>query len=280
MKVTMKFKNTLSKHILLVPMLIAMVASMTVTASASQIHSELLKAADTKESGAYVRTRFLKMMKKPFDSKSKKKALIIGDSHAQDFLNSVLENNYLRDYQISTRYIPAHCQIYQGQNASQFIQAKDKVLCKKSDNLSQAKAQIAEADVVILVANWKEWAAKELPQTIKSLGLSPQQQLFVIGRKSFGKIAIRKYLRLPEEKLTSLRNKVDKQQDKVNGIMKKNLSKDIFVDLQQLVCGSPSTCPVFTSDLKLISFDGGHLTKDGARYVGKLLFQGSKLGSL
>jgi len=275
MLVTNKFKKTV-----LVTLLLAFAASFSSAALASQVKTELLKAADTKISGAYVRTRFLKMMKKPFDSKSKKKALIIGDSHAQDFLNSVLENNYLKDYQISTRYIPAHCQIYQGQNASRHIQKKDTALCKKSDNLIQAKAQIAEADLIILVANWKEWAAKELPQTIQNMGLSPDQKLFVIGRKSFGKIAVRKYLRLPENELTSLRNKVDKEQDKVNGIMRKNLSKDIFIDLQQLVCGSPSTCPVFTSDLKLISFDGGHLTKDGARHVGKVLFQGSRLGGL
>jgi len=242
---------------------------------------ELLKAADVKASGKYVRTRFLEIMKKPFNSEGKKKALIIGDSHAQDFLNSVLENDYLQNFQISTRYIPAHCQIYLGATPEQFIKHKDKILCRKSDSLAQAKNQISEADLIILIANWKEWAVKKLPQTISNMGLSSQQKLFVIGRKSFGKISIRHYLRLPEDELRNLRNKVDSQQDTINNLMKKTLDKNIFVDLHGLVCGSSSTsCPVFTSDLKLISFDGGHLTKDGAQHIGRILFQSSQLGSL
>jgi len=267
------------KQLIMITLVVASVVSASV-ATASQFHAELLKAADTKANGKYVRTRFLNIIKKPFDSGGKKKALIIGDSHAQDFLNSVIESGYLQDYQLRTRYIPAHCQIYLGENAEQFIKRKDKALCKKSDNLSQAKTQIGEANLIFLVANWKEWAAKALPQTINNLELTSQQKLFVIGRKHFGKISIRNYLRLPAGELRSLRNKVDVQQTTINNIMSKNLSKNVFVDLQGLVCGSSGRCPVFTNNLKLISFDGGHLTKDGAQYVGKILFQNSILANL
>ncbi len=91
--------------------------------------TELLQAADIKASGEYVRKRFLQLMKKPFDQADKKKALIIGDSHAQDFLNSILENNSLSGHQISTRYIPVRCQVYLGDYASQYIAAKDKSFC-------------------------------------------------------------------------------------------------------------------------------------------------------
>lgn len=245
-----------------------------------QVYTELLKVADVKKSGAYVRTRFLKIMKKPFTSEGKKKALIIGDSHAQDFLNSVLESDQLQNYQISTRYIPTRCQIFLGENMDRFIEPKDKALCEESDNLSQAKKQIEEADVVVLAANWKEWSAKILPSTIKNLELAPEQKLFVIGRKSFGKVKIRKYLRMPEDKLGTLRNKVESHHNLINNIMSKTLSDEVFINLHSLVCGESSDCPVFTSDLKLISFDGGHLTKDGARYVGKIIFKHSKLAEL
>ncbi|MCK5666930.1 MAG: hypothetical protein KAI17_25765, partial [Thiotrichaceae bacterium] len=181
-------------------------------AAANVNRTALLKAADIKESGKYVRTRFLQMMKKPFDAEGMKKALIIGDSHAQDFLNGVLENDYLQDYQISTRYIPVRCQISLNGDKAKFIKAKDKKFCAKSDSLQQAKNQIAEADLIILAANWKEWAAKQLPQSINALGLTPEQNLFVIGRKSFGKVSIRNYLHLSGEQLVQLRNKTDDQQ--------------------------------------------------------------------
>lgn len=249
-------------------------------ASASQLRDQLLKAADIKTSGDYVRTRFLKAIKNPVNPKASKKALIIGDSHAQDFFNSVVENNYLQDYQISTRSIPTRCQVYLGDNHDQFIAPKDEVFCEKSDHLEKAKQQITEADLVILVANWTEWSARELPQTINNMALTEKQKLLVIGRKSFGKVAIRKYLRLPKEKLQALRNKPDVKQDKISAIMRNTLSKDVLVDLQQLACGATATCPVFTEDLKLISFDGGHLTKNGAQYIGQLLFENSQLGSL
>ena len=242
--------------ILLVGILVSLPSSI---ALAGLDRVELLKVANSEKSGEYVRKHFLQKMKKPFNDENKKKALIIGDSHAQDFLNTVLENGYLKNYQISTRYIPAHCQIYLGGNAGQFIKHKDKALCKKSDSLLHAKKQIREADLIIFAADWKEWAAKRLPQTINQLGLTPRQKLFVIGRKSFGKISVRNYLRLPEEELRNLRNKVDGRQDTVNNIMSKTLSKSVFVDLHRLVCGSSSaSCPVFTDKLKLISFDGGH----------------------
>lgn len=265
---------------LLTTLAIAVIATVPFV-NASQTHTDLLKTADTKASGKYVRTRFLEIMKKPFDSGDKKKALIIGDSHAQDFLNGVLENNYLRNYQIRTRYIPTRCQLYLGENMAQYIQPKDKILCSKSDNLSQAKKQIDEADLIVLAASWKEWSAKKLPQTINNLALSSQQKLLIIGRKNFGKISIRHYLRLPEEKLRNLRNQVDAHQNKINGIMSKTLDKSQFVDIHGLICGTLSTsCPVFTDDLKLISFDGDHLTRSGAQYIGKILFQTPLLKNL
>jgi len=256
------------------------VLTLTPAVAANVNRAELLKAADIKVSGEYVRQRFLKIMKKPFDQAGKKKALIIGDSHAQDFLNAIVEGNFLSSYQISTRYIPVRCQVFLGGNGAQHIAAKDKNFCAGSDSLSQAKEQINKADLIILVANWKKWSAKQLPQTIANLDLKPSQKLFVIGRKSFGKISVRKYLRMSAEELASLRNQPEAQHMEINQLMKQTLSKEIFVDLHQKVCGASNDCPVFTPNLKLISFDGGHLTKDGAKYIGKVLFQGTPLGEL
>ncbi len=263
--------------ILLVSTLVTVVST---SSFATSIQSKLLKAADTESGGEYVRTRFLQAMKKAVNPSSKKKALIIGDSHAQDFFNSVLENGYLKDYRMSTRYIPVRCQITLIEDTSAFIAKKDEVFCNESDSLSKAKEEIAAADLIIFAAHWKSWAAKQLPQTIQNLNINSKQKLFVIGRKSYGKISVRNYLRLPEEKLKTLRTTVDNRQQKINSIMTKTLSDTMFINQHELVCGSVNNCPVFTDTTELISYDGGHLTKAGARYVGKLLFDGSPLGKL
>ncbi len=249
---------------------------------ADDIRDAILKAADNETGGEYVRTRYLQLAKVPFDSQdSRKKALIIGDSHAQDFLNAVLEQGALNHYQIRTRYLPNVCQLYLGdEDVSAFIEEKNKALCAEADNLQQAKTQIAEADLVMIVASWKDWSAERLPTTIKNLELKPEQTLRVLGRKSFGKINVRNYLRQPEATLPTLRNPVDEHQSAINQTLRSKLDPSIFIDIHQLVCGEGDTCPLFTPDLRLISFDGGHLTPDGAKYVGKLLFTSPLLADL
>ncbi|MGB0846298.1 MAG: SGNH hydrolase domain-containing protein [Thiolinea sp.] len=259
-------------------------ATFLVSANTTQadIRADMMKAADNKTSGEYVRARFLKQMKKPFSAgNNRKKALIIGDSHAQDFYNAVLENRALANYEITTRYIPTVCQMYLGnEDINRLREARHRNICAKSDSLEQAKPQIAEADLIILTSNWKDWSAQRLPESIRNLGLKSNQKLVVIGRKSFGKLNIRKYLRMPESKLRGLRNDVDAKQSQINTIMRRNLPANIFIDQQKLVCGDERSCPLFTDDLRLITFDGGHFTPQGAQHVGRILFNSPQLKGL
>lgn len=252
------------------------------SADLKTVRADLIKASNADAGGAYVRKRFLQLMKKPFDQNdSRKKLLLIGDSHAQDFLNAVMENNYLRQYQIRTRYIPTLCQLVLSQeNTSRFIEPKHRHLCNGSDDLGKMRAQIAEADSIILAANWRQWSAERLPQTIKNLQLQPRQKLVVIGRKSFGRIKARGYLRLSLNDLKVLTTKVDGHQRSINTLMKKTLSPRIFVDTQRLVCGYDDKCPVMTPGMQLLSFDGGHFTQAGARYAGQRLFAAGPLKTL
>ena len=84
------------QFLLFVPLFLLSAATFSTlsNAQASDARADILQAADKEKSGKYVRTRFLNQMKKPFSpSDKRKKMLIIGDSHAQDFYNSMLENN-------------------------------------------------------------------------------------------------------------------------------------------------------------------------------------------
>lgn len=238
------------------------------------VRADLIKASNVDNGGAYVRKRFLQLLKKPFDNNdSRKKLLLIGDSHAQDFLNAVMENNYLSHYQIRTRYIPTLCQmVLTGEDTSRFIDRKHQKLCNRSDDLRQMRNQIAEADSIILSASWRQWSAERLPETIKNLKLRSNQKLLVIGRKSFGSIKVRNYLRMPLSDLKVLTNKVDGHQLAINNLMKKTLSPRHFVDIQRLVCGYDDKCKVMTPSMQLMSFDGGHFTQAGAKYAGQRLF--------
>lgn len=234
----------------------------------------LLDYADSKDAGKYVRKHFVELLNKPFNTHStKKKALLMGDSHAQDFLNMVTAGGKLNDYQIRTVHVFTQCQLYLGDAHQRFIQTKDQPLCESGQNLAKNKDKIANADLIILAANWKKWSATELPNTIKNLALRDDQDLLVIGRKNLGRVNIRYFLRKSEEQRISHRNKVDSVQVSINQIMQKGLVGVKWIDLHQLACGSSiaKNCPVFTPEGELISFDGGHLTPAGAKFYGDQL---------
>lgn len=242
--------------------------------------SEMLKASNVKASGTYAQEKFVSLMGKTFDDTPQKKVLVIGDSHAQDFINMAYESGQFKQYQVKTRHIPTGCQLILSNNNEKYIAEKLKELCRKSDSLKKALEQIKQADILILSANWKKWSAKTLPETIKNLSLSSTQKLYVIGRKSFGKVNIRKLLKKPKTVLVKLENNVDSAQEEINTIMKNSLDDDIYIDFQNTICKQKNKCKIFTDDAKLITFDGGHLTKAGAGYLGKQLFEKSILNQL
>jgi len=89
---------------------IALLATSTVFANNKSLHKSLAQATNKKISNAYAFKKCRDLQAKPFDKKSKKKkAIIIGDSQGCDFLNSALENGYLRNYQIQLKLPIRRC---------------------------------------------------------------------------------------------------------------------------------------------------------------------------
>ncbi|MEY2703170.1 MAG: hypothetical protein RLY43_1808, partial [Bacteroidota bacterium] len=50
-----------------------------------------------------------------------------------------------------------------------------------------------------------------------------------------------------------------------------------FINLSDLICNSSITCKIFTDDYYLISYDGYHLSKFGAKYVADKIHNEKKL---
>ncbi len=260
-------------------------SSMATSAETPSVRKSLIRSSNTNANEKYTFQYCNPLRKKPFDKKSsKKKLLVIGDSQACDFLNSIKENGFFSNYQIRMRYIPYQCQPVLSTHPSYFIARKDRALCEnteRTDNLEQARAQIEEADLIIFSARWKIKAAQALSHTIRHLKLKPQQKVVVVGSKSFGKISIRQYLRMSDRKLLTIKNEIDQEVKEVNSILRTRLSpRAVFIDQYKLICGSDSSCPIFTGNLDLISYDGWHLTQAGARYVGSKVFQNSPLSRM
>ncbi len=260
--------------------------SAPVFATNKSLHASLSQATNKRFNNDYAFKKCRALQAKPFNRKSKKKkAIIIGDSQGCDFLNSALENGYLRNYQIQFHFIPYPCQRVPGEYISRYIQPKHRRFCTtkgRTDTLKQVKKHIKDADLIIFASLWKPQVAEKLPKIISYLHIQKHQRLIVIGNKFFGNMSIQDYFHMSTKELRSLRNNVGTKTLEINSILRKRLHGRVaFIDPHQLVCGNHSTsCPIFTNDLKLISYDGRHLTKAGARYIGKILFQRSVLGRI
>ena len=279
--------NILSKTRWIWITLIALLAtSSTVFATSKSLHISLAKATNKQLSNAYAFKKCRDLQAKPFNKKSKKKkVIIIGDSQGCDFLNSALENGYLKNYQIQFHFIPYPCQTVPGEYISRYIKPKHRRFCTttgRTDTLKLVKKQIPEANLIIYASLWKPQVAEKLPKIINYLHVKKNQRLIVIGNKFFGNMSIQDYFHMSNKELRSLRNNVGTKTLEINKILKRRLHGRItFIDPHKLVCGNHSTsCPIFTNNLQLISYDGRHLTKAGARYVGKILFQKSVLGRI
>jgi hypothetical protein len=218
----------------------------------------------------------------PFD-RSKLKLLIIGDSFAEDFVNEIAENGYLGNATISTHWIAAPCgAIITNDDVTQWIPPARRASCVEGGRFEDAQlhALIHEADVVILAAAWRDWQAAYVAGTVGALRTMGAKQVLVVGTKNFGTPAPMRYVGLSDDAKRRLRNPVDDVQAKTNETMRRTLAPSVFIDVQALTCGEDASCPVFTDDLRLISFDGNHLTPDGARYVGRRVFQHPELARI
>ena len=57
----------------------------------------------------------------------------------------------------------------------------------------------------------------------------------------------------------------------LNNLMNNSLPDDVFVNVLEGFCETALTCRLFTDEGELISYDGSHVTKAGARIYGRLI---------
>lgn len=240
-------------------------------------YQRVLVEVSSGERVAYVMHRYDKEVKdKPFPAYGLK-LLLIGDSFSQDFYNVIRESNAFPDYAISAILVPGPCQMaWEFSDLPENIGITGLKRCQ-SHLLNEGIRQHAlEADIVIFAFNWHEHVVKSLPSRIAKFDFRTDQTVLVLGRKQFGneRMSIGRLLRLSEDELLGLSLHSSDEHLRINQAMRSSLPKSIFVDVHDIVCGRSGACPIFTpTNHELISHDGGHLTPDGAEYLGTLLFR-------
>ncbi len=167
------------------------------------------------------------------------------------------------------------------EDRSQFVVPQNRQACANAYDIKYALPIIYQADIIILASNWYEWSTQRLPTTLKSLNLTKSQRLFVMGAKNFGEVNPNLYVDKSNKYRIKQYQHPTALAAKINDLLEKTIDKSIFINMQKMICTGPNeTCPLFTPNGKLISYDGRHFTKHGALHIGDIMFNNKPLNGL
>jgi len=232
-----------------------------------------LLAADNRDTGNYVWERMRALDLRPFPGNSHPNVFVVGDSFSGDLLNVLAHSPYWANHNYSSHIISARCgNVFVDEDVDAFVEPDDVDRCARATRYDDDTVihRLREADVVILASNWRLWQAERIAETIQNIQAVSDAEVIVVGRKYFGEVDIRNLAGVPHHERLSLRHPVRADIVEINSQLAA-LSGSSFFDTNALLCGSPVECGLFTPDGDLISFDGGHLTPEGARWAGAQL---------
>ena len=235
---------------------------------------DLIVASDTREMGFYIYSRYEPFKDQPFSPNAGLKVLVAGDSYGQDLINMLAEAGGLDGVSLSIHEISSHCgNLYLENDFSHHIKADNLAYCRQQGWYGGEGLQdrLREADVVFIASSWPLWTAELLPESINNLKTDFGSRVIVIGKKYFGNINPLSYLGISDQEKTALVNTIQGKHPEINQMMAGHYDNNTFVNLIDLFCENGRDCKIFTPEAKLISYDGGHLTKAGAIHLGKKL---------
>lgn len=225
--------------------------------------------------GKYVSKRFIDAQLNELSSDDKrKKIVVIGDSFAEDLLNALYESSLKNKFQVSTYFISTECgNLYIKEDFSKNIADFALSGCRNNNwyNNEKLKLRLHEADEIWLSSKWKIWVADLLPKSIENIQKDYGKRIIVFGSKTFGDINLKKILSIQPEQRFRLENMLNDEFLSLNKLMKNTIASDKFVDISKLICSSSSSCHLLTPNGDLISYDGLHLTPEGAKFLGNSL---------
>ena len=235
-----------------------------------------LASLDTIQMSRYTDRLFLAALDQPFDDSKRKKVLIVGDSFAKDLVNVINETGMLSGLQVSTHFISSDCgNLYLHRSFTASIQSSRRTACERTgwyehDNL---KRQLNEADEIWLSSAWSPWVAAMLPESTRNLRAEFNKPVLIFGSKNLGQVTARTLLNLPIKARFDMANFIRSDVVAVNHQMRSTFSPEEFIDVSALLCASELTCRLFDPNGYLLSYDGAHLTPEGAKHLGAQLMK-------
>jgi peptidoglycan/LPS O-acetylase OafA/YrhL len=184
------------------------------------------------------------------------KVLVLGNSYARDFVNMVYENEYMKHCEISYEPIV-------GLREFSCVRDMERFPPTLRDRLRQC-------DVLVLVMPIFDEVCME--EDIRWLSAEGVPHVIVVGTKNFGWNP-NAVMGMSEERARACRVRVLPDVVAMNEEARRRVPSTSFVDVLGQLADEDGRVPLMTPDGALISEDGGHFTRAGARYVGQRVFE-------
>ena len=220
--------------------------------------------------GRYVSKKFNTLIKKKFKNLSEQNVIIMGDSYAQDFTNMAYENNYFKGFNVKTAPFHAECYLKFLNNNKTTNSGK---LKKCTDEIP---GDLINAKSIFFINIWEPWILNSLNDILNN-PIFLNKKVFIIGTKNFGEINIRKLLKLSIDDRLNYEFKLSDKEVNLEKEIKSLLRSKSYISSFEIYCNQKFNCKIFTNNNEIISYDGGHLTKQGAKFFGQKLFENDNL---
>jgi len=227
------------------------------------------------EYAEYTQENQKKINKRVFPKNNKKNILIIGDSYSQDFVNIIYESKYVNEFNFSAFYISARCKNLNVSNEDlqSIIDNKDKTKCAiLNDHYSSKtlKDLIKKSDKIILASSWVQEDTKLISKSIKNIIELTEAKVYIVSTRSFNpafyKKGIKFFTNLTKDELNDLN--FDLEPEKL--IVNSQINSFNYIDLTEVYCNEQK-CNISDKKGSLLSYDGSHLTKEGAIFFANRL---------
>ncbi|MHB9878522.1 acyltransferase family protein [Pacificimonas sp. ICDLI1SI03] len=239
---------------------------------------QYLVSMNVADMGEYTRALFTEFEGQEFPDNEKKNVVIIGDSFAQDLTNMIFASQIHDKANVSTFYISANCgNLDISSDMSLLIEPIDRRKCAFSERYNRPLLlnRMRDSDAVLLASSWRDWQIPLLKESVDNIRRKTKGRVLIFNRKAFAEIDQRALVEVRPHERPDFRAKADPINVELNQKIANIEGVDI-IDIYANLCGVED-CPVFTPAGNLISYDGAHLTPEGAAWAGRRLAQDAKM---
>jgi len=208
-----------------------------------------------------------------FPKNGKENLLIIGDSFSQDFINIIFESSLDNNFNYASVYIKYRCKnLNIEKNALiNLIDPENREICERSSHYSDKKTQnlIRRADKIILASDWETEDLQFINQSIQNIKNLTSAEIIIVGSKIFladgyGNYNLfrRNTYKMTKQELGDMRFSLPAEYIEMKNI----LSGFNFIDITEAYC-EKDQCTFVDNNNYLLSYDGSHLTQEGAKFI-------------